>query len=69
MITFRKNTSIITEAECGKLINDILRDEGVQPNDMTKAQVEVRMLNLSWLLESGKDFVSFVTILEDTSSN
>jgi hypothetical protein len=32
---------------------------------MTKAQVDVRLLNLSWLLADRKNFINFVGTLDD----
>ena len=68
LITFRQRTSIITEEECDEVIKKKLISEGVEEKEFTKAQVEVRQLNLDWLLSDKKNFVNFVNILQTTSS-
>lgn len=69
LITFRKSTSVITEVETEKKVEEILKGDGVKKGEITKSQVDVRMLPLGWLLSDHNTFVNFVGILGGASNN
>ena len=60
MVTMRKKDTIITQEEIDNRIEEVLKDRGTAKNEFTKAQVEVKILDLSWLLSDGKNFINFV---------
>ena len=69
MVTFRQNSSMLTEQQCDEIVKrKITEGQGVSENDMTKQQVEVTMLNIDWLLTDNCNFVDFVRIIKDSSS-
>ena len=69
MVTFRQNSSMLTEQQCDEIVKrKIAEGQGVSENDMTKQQVEVTMLNIDWLLTDNCNFVDFVRIIKDSSS-
>ena len=50
-VTFRLNKSIITEKECEiKIVEEIAEKNRVPSSRLNKTQVEVRMVNIDWLL-------------------
>ena len=69
LVTFRQTTSILTEDLCDAEIGKFLDQLSVPTNERTKSQVHVRMLNLDWLLKDKMNFVNFVNILSDASSD
>ena len=57
-------TSIITEEECDKnVVKKLRREYAVSDDDLSRTQVEVRMLKIDWLLANKQNFVNFVYIL------
>ena len=68
IITFRLATTIITEQMCDEIITKRLLKTGYSEESFTKAQVEVRILDLSWMLRGKKDFVEFVKILGESGN-
>lgn len=70
MITFRRPNSLLTQQECEDEISKALVDQyGIEEKEMTKAQVDVRLLNLSWLLADRKNFINFVGTLDDAQND
>ena len=41
----------------------------IEEKEFTKAQVEVRLLDLTWLLADRKTFVDFISILDEASND
>lgn len=67
--TFRKNTSRVTQEEISDRIKTHLTNDcGIKLKEVGKTQVEVHMLDLSWLLKGGKNFVNFTSQLGCSSS-
>ena len=50
-------------------MNKLINDYSIEEKDFTKAQVEVRLLDLTWLLSDRRNFINFVGTLEDASSD
>lgn len=64
-MTFRLNKSILTENECErKIVEEIALKNRVPSSRLNKTQVEVRMVNVDWLLADRNSFVNFVYILK-----
>ena len=53
---------------CDEIIKGRLLKTGYSEESFTKAQVEVRILDLSWMLRGKKDFVEFVKILGESGN-
>ena len=70
MITFRASDSLLTLEQCENQIQEILTKKfKINENEFTKAQVDVRLLDLSWLLADRKNFIHFVGTLKDASND
>ena len=69
VVTMRTENSLITQEIVDEMIQEILKNDiGAKESEQTKTQVEVRLLDLSWLLADRKTFVHFTTVL-DLASN
>ena len=69
-ITFRQSSSLITEKSCDEeLVRIFAEEHGIKETNLNKTQVEVRMLNIDWLLADRQTFVNFVFILKNASSD
>lgn len=61
---------MLTEAQCEQiLVQKFAIDYGIKKDNLNKTQVEVRMLNIDWLLADRQNFVNFVYKLKDASSD
>ena len=69
IVTMRMDSSLVTQSDVNCRIQQILEENGVAENEMTKTQVEVRLLDLSWLLADRKTFVHFTTVLGNASND
>ena len=58
----------MTEQICDDIIVKRLLKTGYSEESFTKAQVDVSILDLSWMLRGKKDFVEFVKILGDSGN-
>ena len=68
VVTMRLEKSLITQEAVDETITQILDNEiGAKETERTKTQVEVRLLDLSWLLADRKTFVHFTTVLDCAS--
>ena len=70
MVTFKRSSSMITPAECEyEVIKKLATQHGAKKEDLQKTQVDLDMLNISWLTADGMTFVDFVKKLKNTSSD
>ena len=67
--TIRQKSSLITEEDLNKSISKQLKDDGYEEADFTKTQVEVRMVDLSWMLADRKNFVTFMEELSQATND
>ena len=67
--TIRQKSSLITEVDLNKSISKQLKDDGYEEADYTKTQVEVRMVDLSWMLADRKNFVTFMEELSQATND
>ena len=67
--TIRQKSSLITEVDLNKSISKQLKDDGYEEADFTKTQVEVRMVDLSWMLADRKNFVTFMEELSQATND
>ena len=70
VITFLQHTTIIREKDVEARIKTKLCEEEklCEPSQLSKIQVDVRMLDLTWLLADKKNFVTFVNSLQYAKS-
>ena len=69
VFTVRQRSSLITQKEVDDKIQNKLEADGHDRTDWTKTQVEVRMLDLSWLLADRKHFVHFMDELSNATND
>lgn len=63
-ITFRLASPLITYRQCELNVLREFAEEGISTNELTQQQVEVKVLNLDWLLKDAKNFLDFSFLLK-----
>ena len=65
-LTFRRRSPLITNTQCENYVLKEFDKEHIQSEFLTHHQVEVRILNIDWLLASEMNFLHFSSLLEQS---
>ena len=68
MITFTQSTSRISQKDIDKILSDKLKED-YEESDIQKQQVDVRILDISWMLKDRMNFVNFTETLNQASND
>lgn len=68
-ISMRLHSTLLKQEDVDLKIKELLIEKKIEEKEFTKAQVEVRLLDLTWLLADRKTFVDFISILDEASND